>query len=37
MKPPIEAHSNDLTLTPPIELPIRETGVFGVNKLNFRN
>lgn len=37
MKPPIEANSNDLIPTPPGELPIRETGVFGVNKLNFRN
>lgn len=37
MKPPIEANSNDLIPTLPVELPIRETGVFGVNKLNFRN
>jgi hypothetical protein len=37
MKPPIEANSNDLIVAMPVELPIRETGVFRVNKLNFRN
>lgn len=37
MKPPIEANSNDLIPTLPVEPPIRETEVFGVNKLNFRN
>lgn len=37
MKPPMEANSNDLIPTLPVESPIREAGVFDVNKLNFRN